>query len=1083
MPDEDTIFGKIAEDYIDSYDTAMGLFYAKTRRKTTPFADFYNQQFNVPETISDIKWPEQEVIPVSGKVTEELGISQFTPERLARLKKSREEQQMMDWDAALHSPVGLDKDVYESIPEDIRYKLLRWYENPSEVQLSDEPSTEVVEGKTYTIPAKPEGESEFRIKARDLAEGLGPYEAFEKRLVEFVNRPISKNYPLSIGDTAGIVGIVAAGAQGAKLLWDKLAGRLLRTSLNQYEQAQQKVDKFFEIPKETKDAFVFWGENTIPKTKIYTEGVKSLLNPSRFNVTAQNIQNVVKDISQTTDVVAKDFVGQLTKFTATATGVPSQTIPIADIISNLTNKLPNTVQAVQAARGELGAEIPQTEEGITLAGKDIDVELEPLLDTPIGTMSKDIIKGFGIRSIIDRFNSLKKQKNLPLEYKTKFDEITKAYDLNFRTQKTLDRRQELLAHLNKIKAEGEEIDIPEGYIEMAGKVNISDLTPRELESLYNEANFVVQQAKLKNRLLKVRTNRRVDRAVDEITEQLGKVEPSKEVITSEALKRGLWGGVKERAQGFLARTYRQERVFRELDNYESGPLTRMIYEPINEAKTEFLSERIGVIEGFKKVIKDNKIDFAKMVSSKEKFGEVTLTPEEKIGVYLSSLNPDNLLHLKLGNNFTDELIKEVIDSLTPEEKILAEYIRTYFNDPVRQSELSKVRQQIEGKPLTPVKEYFPIKLEWRADPELDASNLIAKEEIYRYAAKWASSGISKGFTKERTHKAIQPVTLKAFEIFENNLALTSHYKAFAPVIRDIQLIINKPSFRSAYKNRVGDAGYSVLNRWLKQVAQADPLRVTSAGERLGRFFRTNAVTAVLGFNITTAMKQFPSFFSGMAEAGVTPVMRGFATFLSNPKATLNLIKEKSPQIHARTMERELAEVKVGRNIAKRITGKITPRDVFMILTTTMDRVAVSSIWRGAYDDYLRKNPTKESEAARYADKVIRDTQPFFDVKDIPEYWRSGELTKALTMFTNQLNNYWNYYRFDTFGARFKGKISTFEMLKRLLFTFVVPSILIGMITRSQLPKDAEDIADDMTGMGVATIPVYGSWISAGLRGY
>lgn len=709
-------------------------------------------------------------------------------------------------------------------------------------------------------------------------------------------------------------------------------------------------------------------------------------------------------------------------------------------------------------------------------------ELEALSDTPIGKMSPDIVEAFGIRETVGKIRTFNK-KVLPLEYRTQLDEITKAFDLKFRTPKTIDRRQQLLAHLEKIKVEGGEIDVPLEYIEMASKVSLKDLTPNQLNQIYGEASAIAQQGLLKNKLIKVQAKRRVKNAVEELVTQLGEPPKRPAVITAEALKRDFPTAAKEKAQSFFTRTYRQERVLRDLDGYADGPLTNTIYRPVNEAKDEFLFERIGGNESLKKVIKDNNIDFAKMISAKQKFsGGVTLTSEEKIGVYLSSRNPDNLLHLKYGNKFSDDLIKEITDSLTPEEKILANFLSKHFNDPVKFAELSRVRTLVEGKPLLPAKDYFPIRLEWKADPEFNAANLIAKEEIYRYTAKYASSGIPKGFIRERTHKAIQAVNLKAFEIFDENLVLTSHYKAFAPVVRDLQLIIKDPKFMASYKARVGDSGYAVLSRWLKQVAEADPLRAANFGEKMCRLFRTNAVTSVLGFNITTSLKQFPSFFGGMAEAGVVPVMRGLTTFLRHPKETMALIKELCPQLHVRTIERELAEAKASRSIAKRVMGKMTKKEVFMLLTTTMDRLVVNSIWRGAFDNGLSKGLSRK-EAAKTAEAIIRRTQPFFDVKDLPEFWRSGELMKALTMFTNQLNNYFNYYKFDIFGARMAGKIGNVEALKKTILAFVLPALTIGAVTRSELPKDAEDVSRDLAGMGLATVPVFGNWMSAAVRGW
>ena len=159
--------------------------------------------------------------------------------------------------------------------------------------------------------------------------------------------------------------------------------------------------------------------------------------------------------------------------------------------------------------------------------------------------------------------------------------------------------------------------------------------------------------------------------------------------------------------------------------------------------------------------------------------------------------------------------------------------------------------------------------------------------------------------------------------------------------------------------------------------------------------RVNATTAVLGFNIVTSLKQFPSFLSGSAEIGLTNAMKGMFTYLTNPKETTALIKKYSPELAARVLEREIAEARLARGSGQRlISGKLTRRETFMFLTLGMDKIAVNSLWRGAFDSGL-KNGMEAEEAARFATRTIRRTQPYFDVKDLAEFWRSkDELVRA-----------------------------------------------------------------------------------------
>jgi len=248
--------------------------------------------------------------------------------------------------------------------------------------------------------------------------------------------------------------------------------------------------------------------------------------------------------------------------------------------------------------------------------------------------------------------------------------------------------------------------------------------------------------------------------------------------------------------------------------------------------------------------------------------------------------------------------------------------------------------------------------------------------------------------------------------------------------------------------------------------------------------RVNAVTAVLGFNIITSLKQFPSFVSGAAEVGAMPATKGLFTYLMHPKETTALIKKYSPELTARVLEREIAEARLARGAGQRLVrGKLTTREVFMFLTLGMDKIAVSSLWRGAFEDGLRKGMTAEN-AARWATRSVRRTQPYFDVKDLAEFWRSkDELIRALTMFTNQLNQYWNYYRFNIIGRRAAGKISNLEVIRRIFLAFLIPAAMIGAISRSSPPKDAGEFVRDTASMGFATVPLVGHWLSSAILGW
>jgi len=579
-----------------------------------------------------------------------------------------------------------------------------------------------------------------------------------------------------------------------------------------------------------------------------------------------------------------------------------------------------------------------------------------------------------------------------------------------------------------------------------------------------------------------KARKQIKLVANELTQHLG-VPPAKPtpLITRETMKQSAWNRVGEKTKGFVNRTYRVENILLRADKYvDQGKMWQAFWKPIEGATNRQVSRLYNRHDLFIRTLKKNNIDLGRWLNQTVETAGIKLTPLERIGLYLHSRNADNLVHMVFGNNIPADAIPKIVASLTPEERLVADFFTKFYTGqtPIMQATV----KQVTGKSMTAVENYFPLQAQRKAMEMMDFNQFVISEAQLRGASKWASAKIRKGFTLPRTGKAMQPVELDALSVWMRHLEGIEHYKAFAPVIRDLQRLMANGQFRYALTNSQGKQVTQVMEQWLKDVAMTNPLAVRNQFEAFARTMRVNAVTAVLGANVLTALKQFPSFFAGMAEVGTMPVIRGLFTFLKHPKETMSLIRQYAPQIYKRRFEREIAEAAAMRGIAGRITGKMSPRQVFMLMTTSMDRLAVNSIWRGAWDDALKRGLTTK-EAAENATRAIRRTQPYFGIKDVPEYWRSGELAKALTIFTNQLNQYWNYYRFHILGKRLAGKISNYEVAKKLIETFVVPALTIGAITRSEPASDVKEFATDLVSMGFATVPIFGNWITSGIRGF
>jgi len=77
---------------------------------------------------------------------------------------------------------------------------------------------------------------------------------------------------------------------------------------------------------------------------------------------------------------------------------------------------------------------------------------------------------------------------------------------------------------------------------------------------------------------------------------------------------------------------------------------------------------------------------------------------------------------------------------------------TYYSAPPIDV-INEAKLYVTGEELGQVENYFPIRLDWRANPALDYWEQLSSKDNLGFIQKWATAGIPKGFTKERTGEA------------------------------------------------------------------------------------------------------------------------------------------------------------------------------------------------------------------------------------------------------------------------------------------------------------------------------------------
>lgn len=546
----------------------------------------------------------------------------------------------------------------------------------------------------------------------------------------------------------------------------------------------------------------------------------------------------------------------------------------------------------------------------------------------------------------------------------------------------------------------------------------------------------------------------------------------------------------ENAKGIAGRTYRMERMLREMDGYveprAKGLWWSTFYGSLHKAYLRQLSGILRRYDAWATYVSVFDVDMKAVMGAREPsvVKGLNLSPSEKIGIALLSKNPDGLRHLTKGYGWSETQVARIVDSLTEDEQKVATFLRQDLD--AEFAALKDARMLGEGKDLGKVSNYFPIRLKWIADPEIDYWAQLAREDNRQFMNEWASASLPKGFTKGRVPEANQPIDYDAINIWYRHVEATEMYKAFVGITKDLQAIAKHPEFRTRLKARKGREFPKILDSWLKDAVTDRSPAPNNHIEAMMRVLRINSTNAVLALNVVVAMKQFASWVAGAGSIGETAALKGLFAHISDRKGTRALLKEYAPDIFMRhlSFEREVAEIARTISPQKALRGKRTQRETLMFLTLAIDEFTVDAIWRGGFDDYLTKHPGEFQAAADHASEAIRDTQPFFHPKDLPEYWRSNsEIAKGLTRFTNQLNQYWNLARFDVFGKAAAGKLKPWDVVRKILEYFILPALIFGAMNRSRLQETPEEVGKDIASTAIGMIPIIGPFARAGMSGW
>ena len=583
-------------------------------------------------------------------------------------------------------------------------------------------------------------------------------------------------------------------------------------------------------------------------------------------------------------------------------------------------------------------------------------------------------------------------------------------------------------------------------------------------------------------------------------------------ITDQALRKlaRMDRGVRRlfRGKGFKTRMWlyshflRPERICNMLDGWREGPTTRRVW---NEAYNAALSE-VKLLERFirdvKQITEEEGIDWGELYKPyfvNEKYP--TMTRSRAMWVYANSQHEDNLRHLH-ATGYTDQDIAAIVGSLEDKYKRVVDRIIDYFDQEIYPIINAAYRERF-GKDLPRVEgRYFPIMFleDVAAQDPLEYLDV----EMDRTRRRNIPVEPESGMTMPRK-KGVQPFDedyADFFTVVGRHLWRSAHYAAFKNPIARIKAYLTDDRIRQTIKAVYGRRLYRVLTRWLEHLAWGkDVARDYEAWEDVAAFMRQNFALATLGINLVSALKQPVSFMLGAEEIGPVAAAEGLMRMIKGPEpgykgplGAWRFVKEKSVMMRKRDagFNKELYEMRSGREpglLPKHpLLRKL--RDLPMELIRALDRATVTALWLGAYYKVKssgqingREIPVHkiEEEAIKYADRVIRRTQPMAGIENLADFYRGSELKKMFTIFSNQLNQNFNVAveRFEKFygdlrkyGITDRRTAQTLWNLSQLALIFLMSSYLISLLSRKrQFWETPKGYIMDLISQVFGTIPL------------
>ena len=529
-------------------------------------------------------------------------------------------------------------------------------------------------------------------------------------------------------------------------------------------------------------------------------------------------------------------------------------------------------------------------------------------------------------------------------------------------------------------------------MEVVGETPLRDMSLYQLEAVYDMYKMVLHSIRAANKAFKAKKSEEISVIANRVLEEVDKLGKKKSLQTKagEAIATFDWNNLKP--------VYAFERI-------GSETFTE-VYENVRAGEDTWavdMTEAQQFLENQKEKYKYDSWDFDKKYDFTSSTGKkFSLTLDQIMSLYAYSKRGDQAKdHLKnggfvfdglteikkkwiigtktyqlkdataykLGDGVLDEIIKVLDSKELSGAKDFVDAMQDYLST-VMGEKGNEVSLELYGVKLFKEKNYFPLK---SAPQYLERAREQAQGEVKIK---------NKGFTKETTPKAKNPIVLTSFmDVWAGHVNEMSMYHAFTLALEDFYRVFNYKTPASEtldsvgvipfIENAHGNAAVSYIDQLLKDLnggARSDP-RETVAKALMSRFKKSSVMAS-----LSVIVQQPTAIIRAMALVdakyfGIAPITRGVVRAFNRNKHKALWAEVKKYAPVAIIKEMGYFDTGMGKSSVEWLKGEKTFMDkVDDVLTkapAVADELAWISIWEAVKRETAGKNPGLKTSSEEF----------------------------------------------------------------------------------------------------------------------